>query len=54
MRKSTRPASGISEPSSCTPMTRHLGGGGCSNSNGSTLLGTISRGCCYATDDDPK
>ena len=53
-RKSTRPASGPSEPGSCTLMTRCLGGRGCNNSNGNTLFGTILRGHYGSTDDDPK
>ena len=39
MRKSTRPAGGTSEPSSCTPMTRHLGGG-----DAATVMGALSLG----------
>ena len=43
MRKSTRPASGTSEPCSCIPDTRYYnGGGGCNGSNGNFLPGTIS------------
>ena len=38
-RKSTRPASGTSETSSCTPMTRHLGVGGVT-----TVMETFSLG----------
>ena len=53
-RKSTRPASGTSKPGSHTPMTRHLGGRGHNNSNGSTRFGTILWGCYGPTDDDPK
>ena len=54
MRKSARPAGRTSEPSSHTPITRHLGGRGCNSSNGNILSGTISRGHCSPTDDDPK
>ena len=39
MRKSTRPASGTSEPSSRTSMTRHLGGG-----DTATVMGALSLG----------
>ena len=54
LRKSTRPAGRTSEPGSCTPMTRHLGGRERNNSNGNTLFGTISQGCYSPIDDDPK
>ena len=54
MRKSTRPASGTSEPCSHIPNTRHKGGGGHNSSNGNILFGTILSGCYSSTDDDPK
>ena len=41
-RKSTRPASGTSEPCLHIPDTRYYkGGGGCNGSNGNFLPGTI-------------
>ena len=54
MRKSTRPASGISEPGSRTLMIRCLGGRGHNNSNGNTPFGTILLGHYGPTNDDPK
>ena len=53
MRKSTRPASGTSEPCSHIPITRCLGGG-CNSSNGNILFGTIPRAHYSPSGDDPK
>ena len=44
MRKSTRPASGTSEPGSCTLMTRCLGVGGAATVTGTLCLGPYRGG----------
>ena len=51
MRKSTRPAGGTSEPCLHILNTRHKGVGG---ATAVILFGTMSKGCCNPTDDDPK